>query len=125
MSIVKKKIKNAIYIYEVKSFRDKHTKKVKTKWIYIGKLDEDGSIITRKRKLPAKLVKVTKSTQYILKTVRKAKSSPSQIKKPAFMKSLSYSGSPEIEKYSAQNYPEQQNHIRRPFKRVLMPERNE
>ena len=67
MSIVRKIIKNATYIYDVKSFRDKKTKRVKTKWTYLGRLSGDGSIITRKRKLPAKLVKVTKSEKYILK----------------------------------------------------------
>ena len=72
MSIVRKNINNATYIYEVKSFRDKNTKKIKTKWTYLGKLDEDGSIITSKRKLPAHLVKVTKSTQHILKCNRKS-----------------------------------------------------
>ena len=124
MSIVRKVINNATYIYDVKSFRDKKTKKVKTKWTYIGRLNENGSIITKKRKLPARLVKITKSTQYILKRERKAHREKLRLHDFALSGNIN-SESPDVEKYYAQNYPEYKNYIRRPFKSVLIPEGNE
>lgn len=50
MAIIKKKIGNATYLYEKKSYRDKETGKVKTKWTCLGKLDENGDLIPSKKK---------------------------------------------------------------------------
>lgn len=61
--IVQKKINNTVYVYEVTSYRDKKTRKVKNKWKILGKLDDDGVLISSKRKLPGVIKEV--------KTVRK------------------------------------------------------
>lgn len=60
MSYLKKRFRNNItYLYEIQGYRDKDGK-VKHKERCLGKLDSDGVLITKKRKLPAKIEKVRK-----------------------------------------------------------------
>ena len=62
---------NTTYLYEIHSYRDKKTGKVKHKERCLGKIDEDGTLITKKRKLPDEVVKnrkvIVKSKPRILK----------------------------------------------------------
>ena len=62
MSIVHKRINNTVYIYDVKSFRDK-TGRVRTKWVILGKEGPDGVLIASKKRVkrknyPAKIKRV-------------------------------------------------------------------
>ena len=69
MFIIHRKIKNAIYAYEVTSYRDENGKP-RNRQKCLGRVCEDGTIISKKRKLPAKIVKVTQiTTKFILKNV--------------------------------------------------------
>ena len=52
--IVKRKVKDSIYVYEATSYRNKEGKP-RNKQRYLGKLDDDGVLITKKRKLPAQI----------------------------------------------------------------------
>lgn len=65
-SIIRKRINNTIYIYEVKSYRDKD-KRVRTKWKILGKEDSDGVLIASKKrkKLPAQIIRVKKVSNII------------------------------------------------------------
>ena len=65
--IIKRKINNAIYVYEIiKSYRDKKTGKPRNKQRCLGRLDEDGALITKRRKLPAKITMIRKTTTKLL-----------------------------------------------------------
>ena len=67
-SIIRKRINNTIYIYEVKSYRDKD-KRVRTKWKILGKEDSDGALIASKKRkiknLPAQIIQVKKVSKII------------------------------------------------------------
>ena len=67
-SIIRKRINNTIYIYEVKSYRDKD-KRVRTKWKILGKEDSDGVLIASKKRkiknLPAQIIQVKKVSKII------------------------------------------------------------
>ena len=70
-AIVRKRINNTIYVYEVKSYRDKN-KRVRTKWKILGKEDSDGVLIASKKRkiknLPAKIIQVRRvSTSFNIK----------------------------------------------------------
>lgn len=66
-TIIQRKINNAIYVYEVKSYRDKDGKP-RNKQRCLGRLDDDGTLISKKRKLPAKITQVRRiTTKLILK----------------------------------------------------------
>ena len=70
--IIQRKVKNAIYVYEGRSYRNRQGKP-RNKQRYLGRLDEDGTLITRKRKLPAKIKEVkTVSRRFILEEVKAA-----------------------------------------------------
>ena len=74
--IVKRKVKGSIYVYEATSYRNKQGKP-RSHQRYLGKLDADGVLITKKRKLPAQIKEVkTVSRKFILEPhtpkVRKA-----------------------------------------------------
>ena len=75
MTYYKERIRNNTkYLYEIQGYRDKKTGKVKHKERCLGKIDEDGALITRKRKLPAEVVKVRKIiTKFKLRVVKKKK----------------------------------------------------
>ena len=60
--IIQRKVKNAIYVYEGRSYRNKQGKP-RNKQRYLGKLDSDGTLITRKRKLPAQIREVKTVTR--------------------------------------------------------------
>lgn len=67
--IIKRKIKNAIYVYEVTSYRDKNGKP-RNHQKSLGRLDKNGVLISRKRKLPAKIKEViTITKKFILEPV--------------------------------------------------------
>ena len=63
--IIQRKVKNAIYVYEGRSYRNKQGKP-RNKQRYLGKLDEDGILITRKRKLPARIKEYKRVTKHII-----------------------------------------------------------
>lgn len=70
MSIVRKKIRNTVYVYDVKSFRDK-TGRVRTKWKILGKEGPDGVLIASKKRVrrknyPANIKKVRTITDTFL-----------------------------------------------------------
>ena len=73
MAYLKKRIRNNItYLYEIQGYRDKNTGKVKHYERCLGRLDEDGVLITKKRKLPAQVEKVRKIiTKFNLKPAKK------------------------------------------------------
>ena len=65
-SIIERKINNATYIVESISFRDKKGRP-RSKQKCLGRLDDDGVLISSKRKLPAQIKKVrTVKTKYII-----------------------------------------------------------
>ena len=65
-SIIKRKINNATYLIENTSYRDKNGRP-RTKQKCLGRLDDDGVLISSKSKLPAQIKKVrTVKTKYIL-----------------------------------------------------------
>ena len=67
--IIQRRVKNAIYVYEGRSYRNKQGKP-RNKQRYLGRLDEDGTLITRKRKLPAKIKEVkTVTRKFVLEPV--------------------------------------------------------
>ena len=68
--IIRRKVKNTIYVYEGISYRNKQGKP-RNHQRYLGRLDEDGVLITRKRKLPAKIKEVKRVTKrFILEEVK-------------------------------------------------------
>ena len=84
--IIRRKVKNAVYVYECTSYRNKDGKP-RSKQKYLGKLDSDGILITKKRKLPVQIQEVkTITRKFILETVNSTKNKPFQkhttLKKP-------------------------------------------
>ena len=72
--IIHRKIKNTTYVIEVTSYRNKEGKP-RNKQRCLGKLDEDGVLISSKRKLPAEIKEVkTIRKRFIVKTIKKPKS---------------------------------------------------
>ena len=73
MAYLKKRIRNNItYLYEIQGYRDKKTGKVRHKERCLGRLDKDGVLITKKRKLPAQVEKVRKIiTKFNLRPAKK------------------------------------------------------
>ncbi|MBR1486368.1 MAG: hypothetical protein IJ597_03835 [Synergistaceae bacterium] len=65
MFIIDKKVKNSTYRYLAESYRDENGKP-RNKRTYIGKVDDDGVLISSKRKLPAEIKEVKKTTRRIL-----------------------------------------------------------
>ena len=65
MFTFKKKVKNSTYLYLLESYRDENHKP-RNRRKYLGKIDEDGVLITSKRKLPAKIKSVRTITTKIL-----------------------------------------------------------
>mgnify|MGYP007101907408 CR=1 FL=1 len=66
-TIIQRKINNTTYVYEVKSYRDEQGRP-RNKQKCLGKLDDDGVLISSKRKLPSKIKEVrTITTKFILK----------------------------------------------------------
>ena len=63
--IIQRRVKKAIYVYEGKSYRNKQGKP-RNKQRYLGKLDDDGILITRKRKLPAQIKEYKRVTKHII-----------------------------------------------------------
>ena len=64
--IVKRRVKGSIYVYEATSYRNKQGKP-RSRQRYLGKLDADGVLITKKRKLPKQIKEVkTVSKKFIL-----------------------------------------------------------
>lgn len=74
--IIRRKIKNTIYIYESTSYRNKDGKP-RSRQKYLGKLDSDGILITKKRKLPAQIKEVKIITKKLFLSLA-AKASRSQ-----------------------------------------------
>ena len=60
--IIRRKIRNAVYIYECTSYRNKDGKP-RSRQKYLGKLDSDGILITKKRKLPVQIREVKTITR--------------------------------------------------------------
>ena len=60
--IITREINNAIYVIEVTSYRDKTGKK-KSRQRSLGRLDNDGVLISSKRKLPAQIKEVKTITK--------------------------------------------------------------
>ena len=60
--IVKRKVKGSIYVYEATSYRNKQGKP-RSHQRYLGKLDANGVLITKKRKLPAQIKEVVTVTK--------------------------------------------------------------
>lgn len=66
-TIIKHKINNTIYIYEQTSYRDKNGRP-RSKQRCLGKLDDDGILISSKSRLPSQIKEVkTVTKKYILK----------------------------------------------------------
>ena len=66
-TIIKRKINNTTYVYEQTSYRDKNGNP-RNKQICLGKLDDDGILISSKRRLPAQIKEVkTVTKKYILR----------------------------------------------------------
>ena len=63
--IIQRRVKNAIYVYEGRSYRNKQGKP-RNHQRYLGRLDDDGVLITRKRRLPAKLKEVKTVTRHFI-----------------------------------------------------------
>ena len=55
--ILHRKVKKAIYVYECTSYRNKDGKP-RSRQRYLGRLDSDGVLITKKRRLPAQIKEV-------------------------------------------------------------------
>lgn len=71
--IIKRKQGNATYLIEVTSYRDKQGRP-RNKQRSLGRLDSDGVLISRKRKLPSKIIRVrTIRTRYILEPITETK----------------------------------------------------
>ena len=71
--IIRRKVKNAVYVYECTSYRNK-AGKPRSRQKYLGKLDSDGVLITKKRKLPAQIREVkTITRRFILEPVKSPK----------------------------------------------------
>ena len=67
--IVIRQRKNSRYVYEGTSFRNKDGKP-RNHQCYLGRLDKDGVLITKKRKLPAKIKEVkTVTKRFILEAI--------------------------------------------------------
>ena len=60
--IIRRKLKNAVYVYECTSYRNKDGKP-RSRQKYLGKLDSDGILITKKRKLPVQIREVKTITR--------------------------------------------------------------
>ena len=74
--IIRRRVKSSIYVYECISYRNKDGKP-RSRQKYLGKLDSDGILITKKRKLPAQIREVKKVTRkFILEPVPKVQESP-------------------------------------------------
>ena len=65
--IIKRKINNAIYLIEVTSYRDENGKS-RNKQRSLGRLDDDGVLISSKRRLPAQIKEVKKITKKFIMT---------------------------------------------------------
>ncbi|MBQ3377229.1 MAG: hypothetical protein IJG62_03060 [Synergistaceae bacterium] len=65
--IIKRKINNAIYLIEVTSYRDENGKP-RNKQRSLGKLDEDGVLISSKRHLPLQIKEVKTITKKFIIT---------------------------------------------------------
>lgn len=63
--IITRKIRNATYVYECKSYRNKEGRP-RNKQHCLGKLDSDGVLITKKRKLPAGIRVVKTVTKHFI-----------------------------------------------------------
>ena len=67
--IIQRRVKKAIYVYEGRSYRNKQGKP-RSRQRYLGRLGDDGVLITRKRRLPAKIREVkTVTKRFILEPV--------------------------------------------------------
>ncbi|MBQ7221374.1 MAG: hypothetical protein IJS28_10380 [Synergistaceae bacterium] len=67
--IIQRKVKKATYVYECRSYRNKQGKP-RNKQKYLGRLDSDGVLITKRRRLPAKIREVkTVIKRFILEPV--------------------------------------------------------
>ena len=60
--IIQRKVRKAIYVYECTSYRNK-AGKPRNHQRYLGRLDKDGVLITKRRKLPAKIKEVKTITR--------------------------------------------------------------
>ncbi|MBQ9419036.1 MAG: hypothetical protein IJU31_01530 [Synergistaceae bacterium] len=61
----KRRRNNNIYLYEIQGYRDKDGK-VKHKERCVGKIDDDGVLITAKRKIPVKITRVRRITTKLI-----------------------------------------------------------
>ena len=67
--IIRRKVRKAIYVYECTSYRNKEGKP-RSKQKYLGKLDNDGILITSKRKIPVQITEVkTITKRFILNEI--------------------------------------------------------
>ena len=69
-SIIERKINNATYVIEITSYRDKNGKP-RNKQKCLGRLDADGTLISKKRKMPMQITKVKQTTtKFILENIK-------------------------------------------------------
>lgn len=66
-TIIKRKINNTTYVYEQISYRDKNGNP-RNKQRCLGKLDDDGVLISSGKKLPAEIKEVKKITKKFIVT---------------------------------------------------------
>ena len=67
--IIERKINNAIYVYECTSYRNEDGKP-RSRQKCLGRRDTDGAVISSKRKMPAQITKVKRTTtKFILKNI--------------------------------------------------------
>ena len=60
--IITREINGATYAYEIKEYYRNKDGKPRNRQDYLGKVDEDGVLITKKRKLPAQIKMIRKTT---------------------------------------------------------------
>ena len=113
--IIRRQVKKAIYIYEGRSYRNKKGRP-RNKQRYLGRLDDDGVLITRKRKLPAQIKEYKRVTKHFILEPVSGTSGMSR-RNPSQNQSLTSSGcqrEPEVRVKSAQSPSQHQERRVRP-----------
>jgi len=123
MAIIKAKRGNVIYIYEVESYRDKDSGKIKTKWKICGHLDDDGNFIPSKGRtlnnLPAEIHELTRTTKEI-RVVEKKEEKRNSEELPTETKGLSMT----VTSKNIENETTEANHqVPQEVKALAIPER--
>ena len=116
--ILRRRVRKAIYVYECTSYRNKQGK-TRSKQHYLGKLDDDGVLISAKKKLPSQIREVkTITKRFILepaKTSNRSRRIPAQKLSPDCSDSVRESVFPaQSVQQSSQPLPKKAPSIRQP-----------